>query len=170
MTFYGGALAEFLDASREVADLPFLGDVARLEYAVRQAYHAADASPIDPQALLALPPERLVRTRIGLAPAVRVLRSAHPVHTIWAESGSGRARVGGESGAQCVTVSRPGFDPVADPVGPGAADFVDACLAGAALGDAAEAGAADPAFDLTAIIGLLLQREAITALSEEARP
>ena len=75
MMFYGAAFPAFLEGMEQLAHLKYLGDVARLELALRRAYHAADAAPIAPEALGALAPEELMAARLEFAPAVQLLRS-----------------------------------------------------------------------------------------------
>lgn len=81
MAQYGDAFAGFLECFEALADFPYLADVARLEYARVQAYHAADAIAFDldseAEATVALAhPGRL-------HPSVRIIASAYPVHSIW---------------------------------------------------------------------------------------
>lgn len=155
---YGADMPAFLAGFPPVSHLPYLSDVARLELALRAAYHAADAAPLDPTALAALPPEALDATRLTFAPAVRLIRSEHPVHGIWAantESAAPKPR----PGAEAALVTRPGFDPVADPLTPEDGALVARLMDGQPLGSAAEAGG-----DLAAVLSLLLTRHAITEL------
>ena len=56
---YGGDFAEFLDGFEPVRHLAYLPDVARLEWAVNAAYHAADTPTLDPA--------RIAAMRAGLA-------------------------------------------------------------------------------------------------------
>ena len=74
MMFYGAEMASFLKGFVPVKGLPYLADVARLELALRQAYHAADATPIAAEALGSLAPDQLMRTKLRFAPAVMGLR------------------------------------------------------------------------------------------------
>lgn len=165
---YGEALPGFLAAFPPVAHLPYLPDVARLELALRAACHAADAAPLEPARLAALPPDRLAAARLRLAPAVRLLRSAWPIHGIWRMNGPG----GGpppDWRAEDVLVTRPGFDPVPQLLPPGGAAFVAALAAGETLAAAADRGAAAAAaFDLSAVLALLLGGDAIIAIVEPA--
>ncbi len=164
---YGTAMPGFLEAFPPVAHLPYLPDVAQLELARRQAYHAADAAPLDAGALAALPPDRLTAARLRLAPALRLVRSDWPVAAIWHANTTPGAPPPG-TGAQDALVTRPGYDPEVAALGPGEGAFVAALMAGAHLGAAHEAGAATPGFDLTQALGRLLAGGAITGIEEES--
>jgi hypothetical protein len=80
---FGGAFPAFLATFPPVANLPYLPDVARLEQARREAYHAADAVPLPREALAAVPPAALPGLRLKLHPAMRILASPYPVLSIW---------------------------------------------------------------------------------------
>lgn len=81
MAQYGDAFAGFLEQFSALADFPYLPDIARIEYARVQAYHAADAAGfvLDCEAALTAALEQPTR----LHPSVHVVASAHPVHSIW---------------------------------------------------------------------------------------
>lgn len=81
---YGAALARFLSTFEPVAQLPYLADVARLEWAWHECFHAATASPMTPSDLIALGSALQGNTRLALIPAARLLASAYPVADIWA--------------------------------------------------------------------------------------
>ncbi|MGH8709118.1 MAG: HvfC/BufC family peptide modification chaperone, partial [Burkholderiales bacterium] len=71
---YGAQLAPFLDDYAHTRDLPYLPDVARLEWLVHRAYYVADAPPFD----------RSRPTEARLAPECALLESAWPLQRIWA--------------------------------------------------------------------------------------
>lgn len=58
LIWYGAGFADFLDAFPPLKAYPYLGDVARLEWSWLQAYHAADAAPLDPAILGSVDPQR----------------------------------------------------------------------------------------------------------------
>lgn len=87
---FGGAFADFLAGYPFAAALPYLPDVARLEWAVHESFHAADAPPLDYAALARVPPRRYGELRFRLHPSVRLARSPHPVLAIWEANQEGR--------------------------------------------------------------------------------
>ena len=80
---YGDAFAAFVSEFEPARELPYLPDVARLEYAVGAAYHAADAAPLPLDFLRALSHERLDSATAVLHPSTHVVASAYPIVSIW---------------------------------------------------------------------------------------
>ncbi|UXX84346.1 HvfC/BufC N-terminal domain-containing protein [Roseovarius pelagicus] len=160
---YGSDFPVFLRNFEPLAHLGYLHDVATLEMAIRQSYHAADAVPIPAERLAEIPAEQLGDLRLGFAPALRVLRSPWPLFDLWAYN----ARDGHPKprpASQDVMITRPEFDPLPHLLLPGGADFIEALMAGRTLGDAAEtAQRSATEFDLTAVLGLMLAGNAITS-------
>lgn len=164
MMFYGAAMPAFLESFPPVANLGYLPDIARLELALRHAYHAADAAPVAPERLQELPPDAFVAARLRLAPAVRIVRSRWPIHAIWtanARDGTAPRQVAAED----VLVVRPDFDPEPRLLPPGAAPFIAAITDGRTVGEALDAAGE---FDLAATLGLLLGGSAIVGISTGA--
>src|SRR5262249_43075734 len=81
LNVYGGAFGAFLAAYPHARPLPYLPDVARLEWAIDEANRAADSGH-DRNAMIAamaaLPPERLPSLRLKLDPSCRIVSSAFP--------------------------------------------------------------------------------------------
>ena len=73
---YGADFPGFLDTFPPVASLPWLADVARLERAWVEAYHAAEALPVPAQAVQALPLDDAEHLHPVRAPAALALASA----------------------------------------------------------------------------------------------
>jgi hypothetical protein len=164
---YGAALPAFLERFAPLAATGYLPDVARLELALRDSYHAADATPLDPEALAALPPDQLEAARLRLAPTLRLVRSPWPVLSIHAFA-TGQSAEKPPARAEDVLITRPGFDPVPARLGPGGAACIAALLAGATLGAAQEAGQrAATEFDLGTVLASLLAGEALVGLDTE---
>ena len=167
---YGDALPDFLESFPPAASLPYLPDVARLELALRLAYHAADTAPFDPETLTRLSPDRLMSTALSFAPAVQLIASSWPIHGIWRANTDPDAPAP-RACAETVLLTRPEYAPVVTALDSADAAFVSALLASDSLGHATEvATETDPAFDLSNILGLLLSQQAITAVKERPAP
>jgi Putative DNA-binding domain len=168
LMLYGEGFAEFLADTEPAQRYGFLPDTARLELAIRQSYHSADAAPIDPAALAAMPPDRLMAARIVLAPSLRLVRSPWPIHAIWrANMADGPTPA---MRAEDVLVTRPQWDPAPQLLPPRGAEFVAALVARTPFGEAAEAAAAvaGETFELGAILQLLIANGAIAAIEDPA--
>lgn len=166
MMQYGADLPGFLQDFPPLAALGYLPDLARLELARRAAYHAADATPLPPARLRALPVERLLHSRLTLAPALQLCRSRWPVESIRRAALDHRPLPGGPG--EAVLLTRPGFDPVTTLLPPGGATFVLALAGGESFGAAWEAAdAAVPGFDAAPVLAALLSGGAITGCATE---
>lgn len=80
---YGAGFADFLAHFAPARDLLYLAGVARLEWAVSRALHAADAAPLDPARLATLAPEELEEFHFRPHPALALIATPHPVDEIW---------------------------------------------------------------------------------------
>lgn len=136
---YGAQLAAFLDGYPQAADLPYLPDVARLEWLAHCAYYAADARPFD----LAHP------TQARLAPHCALLQSAWPLQRIWEahQEGGDPATVDLGAGPDRILVHREEWRVAVCSLRTCDYHFLERLRAGDALGPALEAAvAADAAF------------------------
>lgn len=75
--------ADFIDRFPPAAALPYLGDVARLEWSWHRAFHAATAPAFDWATLAAIAPDEQSGLRFLLPPSATLLASPWPVHRIW---------------------------------------------------------------------------------------
>ena len=80
---FGSELAGFLGSYPHATDLPYLADVARLEWAWHEAFHAGDTPPFDLARLAAIPAEEYGALRFKLHPTVRLVQSHFPILRIW---------------------------------------------------------------------------------------
>lgn len=164
---YGDDFPDFIADFEPAAELPYLPDVARLETARTRAYHAADAQPIDPSTLQGIAPEALPHLRVALHPSLEVVRSRHPIVTIWAMN-SGEAELGPieDYQAEDALVLRPEFDVTVRKLPPGGAVFLLALASGLPLAVAAQRAAAEnSAFDLTMNLAGMIQSDAVTGIA-----
>jgi hypothetical protein len=171
---YGRCFADWLVRFEPAAALPYLPDMARLEWAQLAALHAADASPVDPQVLVAVlqDPDRLAATSLILHPSCAVVCSPHPVVTLWRahqidddsrDEQLGQVRL---DAAESALVLRTGDDPVTIEL-PGADAELALALAGGAL--LGEAHASHPRACLDQLLSLLLRHGQVIGVVS-ARP
>lgn len=81
---YGDGFADFLKRFPPAKDLPYLPDVAHLEWARIESYFAADAKPLNPARLGTIPSEHLGSVVFQVHPSVHLIGSPFPVFEIWA--------------------------------------------------------------------------------------
>jgi hypothetical protein len=86
LNVYGDRLGDFLASYPHARELPYLPDVARLEWAVDEAYRAAnhDGTPAQVLAeLAAIPGKDVALQHFALDPSCRFIASDSPVLRIW---------------------------------------------------------------------------------------
>jgi hypothetical protein len=160
MIAYGGEFPEFagtyLAAAEAWPRLAVLADVARLENAWVEAYHAEDATVATVGELAALRPDCLFGTRIAFHPAARLLRFATPAASVWASAQSSDDPAAPAEGiGEDALITRPDCDVRVRVLPPLAYDFALRLREGATLIEAA-VSLDDPTFDFgTHLIGLV---------------
>lgn len=164
---YGRDFPAFIDTFEHTRTMPWLGDVARIERAWLDAYHAADAAPMAGGALAAVAPQALGATRFHPHPATRIVRSSHPAVTIFSANRDGEpaGRITAE-GAEDALITRPDLNVFVRWLPPGGATFTTRLTEGATLADAAAAAAEESAaFDLAANIEGVITAGAFAGIS-----
>lgn len=171
---YGEAFGDFLDTFEHVRHLPYLADVARLEWQVHRSYYAADSAIPDFAALTSMPPERWGELRFGLADDVAVLSSPWPIATVWLahQPDSGVALPEHLDGAgESALVSRTAGTVRVERLEPASAAFLLALQHRDMLETATEAALGqDTAFDLQAMLGLLFGRALLSSIELPGDP
>lgn len=166
---YGHDFPDFIKQYEYAKPVPWLADVARIERAWLDAYHAADAEPLAPQALASIPAEGLADSSLTPHPATRIVRSRFPAVAIFAANrGDGPVGPIEAAGPEDALVTRPHLEVMVRLLPPGGAVFLMRLIAGEPLGVAAAAALADsPEFDLPANIAGMLAAGAFTAIHQE---
>jgi uncharacterized protein len=80
---FGERLADFVAGFEHTKDLPYLPDVACMEWAAHRAYYAPNAEPLDMPRLEGIPEARFASLRLRLAPACTLIESRWPLARIW---------------------------------------------------------------------------------------
>ncbi|MCB9947713.1 MAG: putative DNA-binding domain-containing protein [Rhodospirillaceae bacterium] len=152
LSVYGADLPGFLAGFPPARTLPYLADVARLEWARIEAYFAGDAAPLDPAGLSSIDPADAAGLTFRLHPAVRLVASPFPVQRIWQANQPDHgtvSKVDLQAGVERVLVFRPAMTVLAHVLSAGDFALVQGIAAGATLGSAAAAAIeAEPGFSL----------------------
>lgn len=80
---YGRDFAHFIANFPPARPLPYLADVARLEWLWQEAYHEADQGKMMLNRLTAIPQTRHADLCLCSHPSLRLLVSSYPIHRIW---------------------------------------------------------------------------------------
>lgn len=160
---YGEHFAAFLDDFEPVRELPYLPDVARLEWLVHRATMAADGRPAGGELFAGLVPDALAALRLRMTPGFALHASRWPVADIWLQH---QPEAGGPHALkltidldlpQHAVVWREGYRVCVAAQQPATHAFWQALANGAPVGEAwAAACATDPHFDLAAAIAQAL--------------
>lgn len=139
---YGAGFAEFVAGFEPAEFLPFLSDVARVEWAFNQAYHAADAAPIEIERLAEISPARYDALYLCPHPSMRLVVSDWPAISIWHahqhDDPTGQLAEAIKRGGECGALVRPGLDVNAMILPEPAFRLLEALIGGATLSRAVE--------------------------------
>jgi hypothetical protein len=170
---HGAGFAGFVDRFQPAAGVPYLGDMARLERARLEAFHAADApalSPRDFEPWLAMP-EGLMRQRVELHPSLRLLPASRSVLALWQAhlaDGPGALAAARECAEgpnrEDLLVRRPGAEVEAMVLPAGACTALSLLASGATIAETLEAAADAPGFSLPPILAVLVHGRVATRI------
>jgi hypothetical protein len=80
---YGASFPAFVESFPPATHLSYLADVARIERAWVESYHAADTAGLEVSTLRSVAPENFGALRFTLSPALRIVRSNFRSLSIW---------------------------------------------------------------------------------------
>jgi hypothetical protein len=163
---YGRDFPAFIETYEFAQGMPWLADVARIERAWLDAYHATDALPLAPDRLTSIPPEHLGDLRFLPHPATRVVRSSYAALTIFSANRS-RDPIGEIDAAEAedALITRPEDEVEVRHLPEGGALFLSALIEGQTFAGAATAALHTTAdFDLAAGISGILAAGAFIAV------
>lgn len=156
---YGRDFPAFIEQYEYAQSVPWLADVARIERAWLDAYHAADAPQLAAEALASVPPECLVDLVFRAHPATRIVRSDYPALAIFAANRSDGAAGPIETvEPEDALITRPDMEVVVRHLPPGGAEFLISLISGEPLGvAAAKAVDAHGSFDIAASVAGMIE-------------
>jgi hypothetical protein len=164
---YGRDFPAFIETYEFARNLPWLADVARIERAWLDAYHAADTAPLSADALASVRPDRLADVVFTAHPAAGVVRSPFAAVTIFAANRGEEIPAQIDAGTpEDALVTRPEMDVVVRHLPEGGAVFLTSLMSGRRLGDAATSALqSSPGFDIAANIAGMIEAGAFTSIS-----
>jgi Putative DNA-binding domain len=163
---YGRDFPDFIENYEYAQQMPWLADIARIERAWLDAYHAADIQPLAGQDLAAIPPEALAGDTFVPHPATRIVRSAFPALSIFAMNrGDGPIGPIENIAPEDALITRPGDEVVVRLLPLGGAIFLTQLISGEPLGAAASAAfETEPSFDLSGNIAGMIDAGVFAAI------
>lgn len=168
---YGSNFGEFLKDFEPAASLPYLNDVAKLEFAWLQSYHERDEEPLSVNELQSIPADQYAELRLRLHPSRRFIRSDFPVAKIWEVNQHDEVAndaVSLASGPNYVLIIRPRFDVEIRIMNAAAYTFLMSLEAGNTLNQAFDAAIEqDESFDLQLTLQQLIAGETFVHFSTE---
>jgi hypothetical protein len=174
LSAYGSGFPDFVAQYRPAADLGYLPDIARIEWARVRAANAPDDPGLDLKALAARDAEVLQSVLLSLHGAASLVCSPCPVFDIWrahqhTEEDEQLEQIDLANGSQNVLVSRPGALEVGVALlGPGDAAFLTALVEHSSFGMACQAAvSAEADYDIGSSLSSLVCMRALAAFPEE---
>jgi len=165
LSAYGAAFPDWLAAFAPAADMPWLADLARIDGARTEAVFAADAAPLDPQALAGLGPDDYARQALVLHPAARVLWFEVGVPGLWLALQDGPAEAALAPEPQGLLIVRPKLAVEAFALSAGPCALLAATRRGESLAQAGAAAlSAEPGLDLATAFAHLIGAGAFVGL------
>ena len=173
LAFYGQGFAAFVRQFPPAQSLPYLADVAQLEMARVQAYHAADADGVSPERLQAAmhPDADLPAWRFALHPSLHLINSPMAVLSLWQAHQHDATRRDAWLAEidlhrpECAAVFRSDGVVLCLPLSSADVALLQGLQAGLSLGAAvgqATKGAGGQALDISHTLALLIQHQLIT--------
>jgi len=163
---FGAHFASFLQAFPHTQDLPYLPDMARLEWLIYRAHFAESAPTLRPDAM-AMAPDAFEAARAQMHPAAALFESQWAIVEIWQAHQPGGAQLPQEiDSASYALVSRPQWRTVVTSITPASTAALQALQNGASMGAALDAAfEEDEEFDITGQLRLWLESGALMSLS-----
>jgi hypothetical protein len=156
---YGKHFHQYVAAKQRMHGLPYLADVARLDWALNVAFHSPSEPLLSAAELAGRSRDCLPTLSVGLPAGSSLIESAYPLDLIWQASQPGASvdRVDLAAGPVCLVTFRRPEDAAFAVLAPGEAAFIKCLSRGDLLETAAQhASQVEKDFDLAATFGRLL--------------
>lgn len=162
---FGAQVPELVAALPGLEALPYMRDVAGLEWSYHEVYHAADHAPLDVARLASIAPPRYGELKFSMHSASRLLESPYPVLRIWQANQldyDGDGVVDLQSGGNRILVIRRALDVEFELLDRGDHAFLSALRDGKDFATASDAASAvQPDFDVGAALQDFVSRQVV---------
>jgi Putative DNA-binding domain len=167
---YGRDFPSFIEQYEYAQPMPWLADVARVERAWLDAYHAADLPVLTHEVFAHVDESALASMRFIVHPATRIVRSRYPAVAIFVMNRQdGPVTPLHSADAEDALVARPAEDVIVSRLPAGGAVFLSALAAGECLADAVAMAFDETAsFDLQANLAGMIEAGVFTAIQTGA--
>jgi hypothetical protein len=163
---YGAELADFIAAFEHARELPYLTDVAALEWACHRAWFADDAEVLDIAKLAQLSPDQYSGLILLIHPACHLVCSRYPISAIWQAHQPGAScdfHIDLDSGSCNALVSRRDDVIRVSELTEAESDWLQGIRAGFTLGEATAATLVrHPEFDLQTLLLKLATQDVLS--------
>lgn len=120
LTLFGEQLNTYIENSPECKNLPYLADIAKLEWAFELAYHAKDVTSQDLSLLETTEPAAYSQLKFTINPGCFIVESNYPIFDIWKFDGQDELDI--NAGGQNVLIWKQDFEVLTEVV---EADFIN---------------------------------------------
>ncbi len=162
---YGAVMAAFVASFEPARQLPYLPDIAELEWACHCAYFADDTTTLDLAGLARIPAGRYSDLVLSVHAACQLVHSRYPIAAIWHahQPGAGREfHIDLDSGGCIAMISRKDDVVRVGELAAADAAWLQGILAQATLGEATAATLEHyPDFDLLAVLTSMVAQDVI---------
>lgn len=166
---FGKQLAEFIAGYPALATLPYLADVARLEWYWHESFHEEDAKALSIQDLAKIKPDQYPNLCLQLQPSARLLASSYPALAIWQSNQDGYEGdrlINLTQGGCRILIFRPALEVLMYPLIEAEYLFLLALMQALPLNQAITAALdADSTFDILAVLHRWFARRLFTCYS-----
>ena len=156
---YGKSFSKYISNNDVIKHVPYLPDVAKLEYCIGEAYHAPNSPFMTLSDFEEIGASRLFNSQVTLHPSVACFHSNYPIVEIW-KTNSYDQEVKSITilNAEDVLVSRPSFEIIIESLPVGAVSFIKQLSDGKLMSEAvAFVNDMNKNFDLTKCLQIMMK-------------
>lgn len=167
---FGDCFAGFIGSLEQAASVPYIADVARLDWAWHQMFHAKDSEPLDVEVLGEFRHEDFGALHFKFVAAMQILKMDYTIFGLWNHCREipgfeNSDDLSYENTIELIMIYRSGLDVVVSLVSDAEVMFIEELQAGLCLADATESAmASDMQFQLLDVLQSLFLQEVVSGV------